>query len=450
VKRSSAVVTLRPLEAPRRETFTLSNGVTVHVVKRGALPLVSLRLLIQEGGAHDPISVPGLTDFTVRLLRRGAAGQSADQIADAVDFVGASLGAWASEDTVGVALQTPSRHLDSQLELLAAVATQPDFPDAEVELARRRTLAQLSNELDDPGSLAERALQRAVWGEHPYGLDLTGTQRSLETLGRPALVERHRALFTPARASLYVVGDVEPAKVVARLEAALGSWKRPTSELTPLPRFSRATRAGQVTIVDKPEQSQVQVRLGASGIQRGHEDQIPLGVANTALGGGFTSRLMREIRVKRGLSYGAGCHFETLRAAGAFAFSSFTKTESTRELVDIARAQIAGMKAKGPTPAELATVQRYLAGLYPTRLETNDAISGAIADVDTYRLPADWIEKYRDRVMAVTRERAAAVAARHLPEPDALTLVLVGNAKAIAPQVKDLGPVQVVSPKDLG
>lgn len=438
---------LRPLQAPVRTTAVLSNGLTVHFVPRGQLPLVSVRLVLREGSARD--SRPGLTDFTMRLLRRGAAGRTADEISEQVDFVAASLGAWAGEDAVGVSLQTPSQHLETLFGLLAQVITQPDFPEKEVELARRRTLAQLSNELDDPGSIAERAIARALWGDHPYGREAFGLRKSIETLDRASMVARHRELFVPAHAALYLVGDVDPNTLVPALEQALGGWNGPDRSLPPLPGLERAATAGRVTIIDKPDQTQVQFRLAARGIPRGHVDQIPLGVANAALGGVFTSRLMREIRVKRGLSYGAGCHFETLKAAGGYYASSFTKTESIGELIEIARREIDLMRTKGPTAKELATVERYLAGLYPTRLETNDAIAGALADIDTYGLPHDWIERYRDRVISVTAADAARAAAAHLPKAEDATIVLVGNAKAIEPQAKAFGEVHVLAVKDL-
>ena len=146
---------LRPLKLPDHQVRTLANGLTVHLVPRGPLPLVAVRLVIRAGSAFDPLDRLGVGDFAARLFRRGAAGQSADQISDTVDFVGASMGGFANEENVIMSLSTPSKHFDPMFELMAKVLLKPDFPESELELARRRTLAALTNDLDDPGSLAE-------------------------------------------------------------------------------------------------------------------------------------------------------------------------------------------------------------------------------------------------------------------------------------------------------
>jgi predicted Zn-dependent peptidase len=171
-------------------------------------------------------------------------------------------------------------------------------------------------------------------------------------------------------------------------------------------------------------------------------------VMNTVLGGGFTSRLVSEIRVKRGLSYGAGSSFEMMSAAGTFTVSSFTKTETVNELIDVSLAQVKKMKTKGPSATEVATVQRYISGLYPARLETNEAIAGAIADVVHYGLTDTWISHYRERIAQVTVEQAAAAAKKHL-FGNQRAIILVGNAQALRPKVEQYGPVTVLSANDL-
>jgi zinc protease len=184
-------------------------------------------------------------------------------------------------------------------------------------------------------------------------------------------------------------------------------------------------------------------------VKRGSPAHFPLAVMSTVLGGGFTSRLVTEIRVKRGLSYGAGCHFDMLSAAGAFTVSSFTKNETIETLIDISLAEVAKMRAKGPTPKEVSTVQRYISGLYPARLETNDAIAGALSDIAFYGLSGDWISQYRERICAVTPKDAADAAREHLFDKGEATIVLVGNAAHLKPKVAKYGPVTVWKPAQL-
>jgi zinc protease len=335
------------------------------------------------------------------------------------------------------------------LGVMASMVLAPDFPEPELELARRRHLASLANDLDDPGSLAERALGRAVWGDHPYAHEARAGRADLEHLTRDALLQVQRERLGPRIAHLFVTGSFQPREVLRWVQGAFGGWRGGPEAAPVLPAWEGLAHKGEVVIVDKPEQTQVQVRLGAAGVRRGHPDHFPLTVFNTVLGGGFTSRLVTQIRVKRGLSYGAGCGFEMMSAAGAFSLSSFTRTESVPTLLEVALREVASMRKAGPTAREVQSVQRYICGLFPGRLETNEAIGGALADVVHYGLEARWIEDYRERIAAVTVKDAARAARAHLFEGTDRVLVLVGNAAALDKAVARFGPVRVLRPADL-
>ena len=436
---------LRPLKLPKHDVHVLPNGLTVHLVPRGPLPLVAVRLVIRNGSAFDPAGKLGVGDFAARLFRRGAGGMTADEISDQVDFVGASVGGFSNEENVIISLSTPTRHFDPMFDVMAKILLEPSFPEKEVELSRRRTLAALTNELDDPGSLGDRALARATWGTHPYAHELLGGKADVEAYSMKDLRDFQRNRLGPKISHLYIVGAFDKRAVLKTVERTLGGWSGGPSEISQIPEWNGLARPGEVIIVDKPEQTQVQMRIGAKGVKRGHVDHFPLITMNTVLGGGFTSRLVSEIRVKRGLSYGAGSSWEMLSAAGLFNVSSFTRTESVKTLIDVALGEVKKMKEKGPTATELATVQRYISGLYPGRLETNEHVSGAIADVVHYGLPEKWITEYRERVAAVTVKQAAAAAKEHLFGKDRV-IVLVGNASKIVKQVSKYGPVTVWKP----
>ena len=439
---------LRPLRLPPHEVRTLSNGLTVHVVTRHSLPLVAVRLVARAGSAFDLPGQRGVADFASRLLRRGAAGLSADEISETVELVGAAIGGYANEENVVVSLSTPSKHLDAMLGVMAQLVLEPDFPDAEVELARRRTLAQLANELDDPGTLADRAQSRAVWGQHPYAFESSGGKADVERITREQLKTFHAQRLGPKVSHLYVVGDVDVDHVTAVVERVLGGWGSGPAFAPEVPAWTGLEKPGELVIVDKPEQTQVQMRIGAAGVKRGHPDHFPIIAMNAVLGGGFTSRLVTEIRVKRGLSYGAGSSFDMLSAGGCFTVSSFTRTENITTLLDVALGEVERMRAKGPAAKELSTVQRYICGLYPGRLETNEAVAGAIADVVHYGLPEDWIASYREHIAEVTVKQAAEAAKKHLFTSDRV-ITLVGNAEALKPLVSRYGPITVLRPAEL-
>ncbi len=439
---------LRPLKLPEHHVRQLPNGLTVHLVPRGPLPLVAVRLLVRGGSAFDPVGKLGVGDFAARLFRRGAAGMTADQIAETIDFVGASAGGFANEENVIVSLSTPSKHFESMFELMSKLLLAPDFPEHELELARRRMLAALTNDLDDPGSLADRALVRSTWGTHPYAHETTGGKRDIASFTRDDLRAFHRERLGPQIAHLFVVGAFDADEVMKTVERTLGGWSGGPEAPPVVPGWSGLARPGEVLVIDKPEQTQVQLRIAGHGVKRGHADHFPLVTMNTVLGGGFTSRLVKEVRVDRGLTYGIGSSFEMLLAAGTFTISSFTRTERINELIDVTLAEVKKMKESGPRKAELATVQRYISGLYPARLETNEAVSGAIADVVHYGLPERWVSDYRDRIAAVTVQEAARAAHQHLFGSER-TIVLVGNAEALRPKVEKYGPVTVWKPVEL-
>ena len=431
------------VKLPRFDHEQTPEGLDVYAAQRGPLPLVAIRLVIRAGSAQDPVGQEGLSDFTVRLMRRGTASFTAEALNDEVEFAGASLGMGSSEDTLSVAITTPQEHLFPMMRVIGSLVREPTFPEAELETARERLLAQLANDLDDPGHVAERALTRAIWGDHPYGHEVSGHTASVRDFTRDDVVRFHEERIGPRIASLIVVGAAKPAEVFSAAREAFAGWSGGPKEVAPLPGREKPARAGEVIVVDKPEQTQSQVRLAGMGFKKGHPDVFPARVMNIALGEGFTSRLVEEIRVKRGLTYGVGSHFDTLAAAGTFGVSTFTKTESTAQIIQVALQELAKVRKAGITAPELKRAKTYLAGLFPMRLETNESLAAAKAEILLYGLGDDWIERYRERVHEVTLPRAKEVAARYLfAEPP--VLVVVGNAEKAQKQVERFGKVQVV------
>ncbi|RKG86487.1 M16 family metallopeptidase [Corallococcus terminator] len=433
------------LKLPELHESTTSTGLKVIAAERGPLPLVSVRLIMRAGGVWDPPGKDGLADFTARLMRRGTQKLDADAISEAVEFVGASLYAGVNEDVLSVYLTTPAEHFSAMLDVLGQVVREPTFPEQEVLDARDRALAQFANDLDDPSAIADRAFSRVLWGDHPYGRDLGGIKRTVSTFTRDDVVRFHAERMGPRVSMLTVVGAIAPETVAAEAERAFAGWTGGPDAPTELPRKQEPlAKAGQVLLIDKPDQTQSQVRLGGPGFWLGHEDYFPATAMNIALGGGFTSRLMNEIRVNRGLTYGVSSYFDTMSAGGVFALSTFTKTASTREIIDVALEQIHGVRDGGLKPRELKDAQSYLAGLYPLRTETNESVASVIADVRMHGLGDDWVEKFRDRLRAVTPKDVARVAKKYA-FADAPVIVVLGKASEVKPLLEGLGPITVVS-----
>jgi zinc protease len=418
----------------------------VLAAERGPLPLVAARLIIRAGSAADPADKHGLADFTARLLRRGTARMSADQIDEEIEFVGASFSVGSNEDVLSLFITSPAEHFPAMLSMLGQLVREPTFPETEVVQARERALAGFANDLDDPSAVADRAFTRALWGDHPYGHDVGGSTAHVRTFTRDDLVRFHRERMGPRVALLTVVGAVSPRQVAEEAEKAFAGWAGGPEAPPELPPANKVA-TGQVVLVDKPEQSQTQVRIGGPGFRIGHADYFPSTAMNIALGGGFTSRLVNEVRVERGLTYGINSYFDTMSAGGVFGITTFTKTEKTREIIDVSLAEVAKVREGGIPAAELKKAQRYLAGLYPLRTETNESVAAVISDIRLHGLGDDWVEKFRERLLAVKSKQTQEVAAKYL-FPKSPLIVLVGRASEVKKQLKGLGSVTVVPASD--
>jgi zinc protease len=447
-RRTAPRALLKGVRLPEFKEFDTSGGLKVVFAERGPLPLITLQLSLPAGSAVDPKGKQGLADFTASLLRRGTQKRNADQINEAVEFCGASLSSGADEDFLSMRITSPSEHLKPMLETLAELVRWPTFPKKEVDLARDRLLAQLANDLDDPGLLADRALLRALCGEHPYGHDVVGTARPVGTFARKDVVDFHRATFGPRVGLLVIAGHAEAREVRALAERCFGAWRGGREQSPRLPPLERSAMPGRTVLVDKPEQTQSQVRIGGIGFPKGNPDVFAASLMNTVLGGSFTSRLMEAIRVNRGLSYGVSSGFERLMVGGWFSVSTFTKNETTRALIDVALSELEKMRNHGPTAQELQAAKTYLSGLFPLRFETNDAVAGAIAEIRLYNLGDDWVERYRERLAHVSLDEVRRVAKKYLLAAPP-TLVVVGNAGAVRRQLVGLGAVKVMPAAEL-
>ena len=435
------------IELPPLHEERLPNGLEVVVARRPGVPLVAVRLVLPAGSALDPVRGEGLASLVVQCARRGTKARSGREIDEAAEALGAELGASADEDSSGFGISAPAESLAPLLDLVLEVATSPSFPAKEVDRIRRREAAGLANLLDEPGAVADRAMLRAAYGAHPYAHAPDGRMRHLARLQRADLVAFHRRYFGAAGATLVLVGAVDPEKALALARRRLAGWKGADSPPPVPPAPEPGSR--RVVVVDKPDATQVQVRIALPAFARSSPEYIPAVVANAVFGGGFTSRLMEAIRVNRGLSYGVRSRFATSRAGGLFFVSSFTKTATAGELVEVALEEARRYCDGGPGAEELERAKAYLAGLYPLSLETHDQLAEKLADLRLFGLPVEHVTEYRERVRAVTADECLAVARRHFPLDGRGVVVAVGPARDVAPQLERFGPVEIVPAKQV-
>ena len=425
---------------PDLREVRLANGLQVVVGRRPGVPLAAARLLVRAGSALDPAGAFGLAHLVALSSRRGAGRRTGRAIDDLVEALGADLGGGAEEDATVHGLSAPVEVLPRLLEVLAAVVTRPTFPQAEFDRLRRRERAGLAHDSDDPGTVADRALLEAVYRDHPYGHPVDGRDRDLARLRRRDAVAFHERWFGPAEALLVVTGPVDPAQVHDEAERHLGRWRSAKALPPELPGAVRRPR--RVVVVDKPDATQAQIRIGGVAIPRRSDDYFPAMLANAILGGGFTSRLVEAIRVNRGLSYGVRSRFAAGRASGLFAVSSFTKNETAGDLVEVAVGEMARFASSGPTAEEVARAASYLAGLFPLSLETHDQWADRIGDAWILGYDLAEVPEFQDRIRRVGVEEAQGAAVRHLPLEDGVVLA-VGPAAQLEKQLARFGPVEV-------
>lgn len=434
--RAPAPIPLPPIHRER-----LPNGLSVVVAERPGVPLAAVRLVLRGGSSLDPAGRSGLAHLVALSARRGTRRRTGPEIDLLVESLGAELGAGVDEDATYFGLSAPVEVLPRCMEVLADVAAAPTFPAAEVRRLRRREVAALAHDLDEPGVVADRAMLEAAYGDHPYAHSPEGRTRDLSAVTRGDVTAYHARHYRPGEAVLVVVGRVGVEEALRLARRRFGGWPGrgdPGAEV-PAP----APLETAVLVVDKPDVTQTQVRIASTGFPRRSPDYFRGIVASALLGGGFTSRLMEAIRVNRGLSYGVRSRFATSASAGLLVVSTFTKVESTTEIVQVTLDEAARFRDEGPSEEELERTRSYLCGLFPLSLETHDQLAEKLADLALYGLPEAEITGFRDRVRAVTAEECRATAERYFPL-ERRVVVAVGPAKRIARGLERFGPVKVV------
>ena len=434
----------RPAKLIAPQEKTLANGLRVIVVERPGVPLLSAELIVRSGSETDPEKLAGLAKFTASLLTQGTAKRTATQIASEVESLGASLAADAGWDSIHLALKTLSANAGAAFEILADVARSPQFAPEEIERHRRQALDDLRVEMETPGQIARVVAGRALLGSSPYAHPAQGTLGSLPRIKRADITALHARVFVPGNALLVLAGNVTAADGFALAEKVLGDW--PAGK-TPAPVAPKAGgQKPRAILVDLPQAGQAAVYVGAPGLGKSDAAFTIAEVTNAVLGTGYSSRLNQEIRLKRGLSYGAASRLTTSREFGTFAASCQTKNESAAEVVGLIQTELKRL-ASEPIPENyFASRKAVLTGNFARELETNDGYLTRVADLALHGLPLETLATRVERIQAVGVDEVRGFAEKHLA-PDAMTVVVVGRAKDVAKPLREIFPKLEVIPQ---
>ena len=436
------------LRLPSVERWQLKNGLDVIVVVRKDLPLVSLSVAI-KAGAYDEAKgkTLGVAEFTAAMLRKGTTTRDADQIAAAIDFVGGSLDTQAGDESSLASCSSLSKDTKLCLDLLSDILVHPTFPEREMGEVRDQLLAAISNRYDSPGDLAAAHFDNLLFGEkHPEGWVLM--PEDVQKITRAELVTFWKTFYRSNNAILAVAGDVDPARLRVDLEKAFGAWEKGDVPARPDFKVPDVT-ATRILLVDRPDLTQSTLMFGHQGIKHTDPDWYATTLMNYVLGGSdFSSRLMIEVRARRGLTYGIGSSFGEPLYQGAFRVSASTKNSSVWEALVASVDELRRMKAGGPSPIELGKAKGYYAGSYPFSLQTASGIAAHIVAAELHGLGISYVKDFPLRLAAVTDAETKAAAARHL-NPEGLWVVIVGRASEIQPQLAKSGlPYETINFKD--
>ena len=440
----------RSVAFPKPVEETLPNGLRVIVVERRESPLVSAQLIIKNGGEVDPSELAGLADMTANLLTKGTQTRDATQIAQQIESLGASLDSGARWDSSFANVSVMSSKTAQAMEILADVIRHPTFKSEEVERLRQQYLDNVTLALGDPGSLARMVAARVVFGDSPYGHPISGTSESLTRITAADIAKMHGRYYRPDNAILIIGGDINAKDGFALATKYFGDWQKPT---TPLPSVSAAmesasSKGGRIVVIDKPDAGQAAVYLARTGINRKDPDFFRGIVSNSVLSG-YSGRLNQEIRIKRGLSYGAASTLDARRDVGPFVASAQTKNESGAQVADLLLGEIGRLSSAPPADVELTPRKAVLIGSFSRNLETASGLVGQVGSLALYGLGLDEINRYINNVQAISADDIKNFASKTL---DAKTsnIIIVGNAKAFLPELQKKYPnVEVISVSDL-
>jgi len=426
------------------EVRTLDNGLQVVVVMHHEQPAVNLRLMVGVGAAVDPIGKKGVASLTGQLLDQGTTTRTASEIAESIDTVGGLLSVGAGSDLSFVNALVMTDSFEFGVELVGDIARNPSFAPEEIERQRQQVLSGLQVSYDDPAYLAGVVFGRLVYGDHPYGLPATGTPESVRAISRADLRAFHGTHYAPNNALLAIVGDIEASAAFTAAERVFGDWQRKALPPTTMVEVPEPTH--RVVVIDKPGSLQTAIRAGHAALSRTSPDYLAFDVAIKILGGEGGNRLGSVLRTERSLTYAASADIASRRFGGDFMGETDTRSDATAEVLRLMVEEVARLRRERVSRRELENAQAYLAGSFPLTVETPNAIAAQVLEALLYGLDLDDLPKYPERINAFSVEDIRRVSRRYL-QPDRLSIVLVGEARAFLDDLPGVGfdEVEVLS-----
>jgi zinc protease len=431
----------KPLPVPQVARKKLANGLEVWVLPRTGVPRVDMVLAVRDAGlGADDAAHPGFANLLAELLTEGSARRDSRAIAEAAQGMGGAVGARPSSDGMMVTANALASQAGPMMNLLAEVALTPAFPEKEVALAKANALQSLRVLETRPRFRADRAMDRALYGDHPYGHTAPSAE-SISTTNVELLRAEHARRLRPERALLVITGRISEAEAMRLAQGAFGDWKASGPAATEAPKVAASAKPVRL-LLERAGSVQSTIRVGGPGIAATAGDQIPLRLAGTILGGGFSSRVNLKLREEKGYTYGANAGAALLREGGNVAGGADVRNEVTGAALADYLAEYKRLDTELVSQDEMRMHKRYVAGSYLLRNQMQGAVAGTLAGNWLVGLPAEFLGQYVPLIEKVTPEQVRTVAKKYFA-PEKQSIVVVGDPKAVGEQLKPFGEFTV-------
>ena len=440
----SKVKSMTPSNLKPYSELTLSNGLQVLLIEDRELPSFSIGLILKDGAAAEDPEYRGAAALTARLLSRGTSKKSAIALSEEFGLLGSNLETVVDNDATFISASTLSSRQNQLIQLFAEVITAPAFDAAEIKRLKQSTLAQLESRVDSAQGFASELFDQYLFGEHPYGANALGTPLSVGRIGRKEILQHYLKFYRPNRAIVTLVGRYSK-DVVSVLEDALKEWK-PRAEDIAGPAVAKVPEqsAPGLRLVTKEDLNQAQIRMGHFSVARNHPDYMKVRVLSTILGGGFSGRLMDQIRDNLGLTYSIAASVESKRQGGAFQIVSFTKNETVGHLISEVKSILRKMVAEGIQPEELERAKQYMIGRFPQTIETGEKLGFNLGILRVYGISDDYLLNFQKTLESMTVKDLNEVLRKHF-RPDQLKVLVLGQKAGLLDQLKLISEVEVKS-----
>ena len=416
-----------PARAIDIQEVTSPGGITAWLVQDDSIPFVAVEIAFRGGASVDAPGKRGAIHLMTALLEEGAGDRDAVAFAEAAEELAASASFDVSDDALSVSFRALTENRDQAADLLADALARPRFDPDAIERVRAQVQSVIRAQDSDPGAIASKEMARREWGDHPYGTVLTGTAESVAALTRDDLLAAKDRVLARDRVIVSAAGDIDAAALGLLIDRIVGDL--PATATAPLPPEPELLLTGATEVIDW-DSPQTVVTFSQDGLPMDHPDYFAAFVLNHILGGGgFSSRLMEEIREKRGLTYGVGTGLQNKVLGDTWGGGMATANERTGEAVALVREVWASMR-EGVTEQELRDAKTYLTGEYPLRFDGNRRIAGILTGMQLMGMPRDYVNTRNQRIEAVTAEDVQRVAQEVL-DPEKLEFVLVGRPQGM-------------------